>query len=393
MILVIIVGTINIAIFASLDNVLSKELASMHLPSMHLPDSNEDKRHSSYFLQEVTLEGLTGNIQKKRDDNKADENNGETANNEDTDDKERIIDILERAGETLNPEEIADLPTWSSVMAQYGSEPVIVGLDTCEQFQSMVPKEEAWIAPAGLFNTGTNLISLDLTKNCYLPKKEKKYGTSGVRWQVPWGKHTPATWRLKHRAESKWARSVNITSIFPIVTIKDPYHWMGSMCRKNYEAIWPHTQKNCPNLIKEHDNTINEVQVKYSKTDPSKIVKHESLVGLWNDYNRLYADASFPRLIVRYEDLVFHHDYVVSKVCECAGGSLRPAMKILKNNAKGIQQAHASANDLKSAIMRYGSIEKRGEGFSDRDLSFAESKISKELMDLFGYKIESNLIQ
>eukprot|EP00957_Ditylum_brightwellii_P076956 5848989-Ditylum_brightwellii.AAC.1 len=126
--LIIIVVTINIK----------------YLPSTHLPDSNEDNRP----LQEVTVEELIRDKAKPAGDNEPAENNGETGNNEDTGDKERVIDILERAGVMLNPKDIANLPTWSSVVAQYGSEPVIVGLDTCKQFQSSVPEEQAWLAPA-----------------------------------------------------------------------------------------------------------------------------------------------------------------------------------------------------------------------------------------------------
>ena len=30
-----------------------------------------------------------------------------------------------------------------------------------------------------------------LESNCYLPAKKEKYKTTGMRWQVPWGKHSP----------------------------------------------------------------------------------------------------------------------------------------------------------------------------------------------------------
>jgi len=68
---------------------------------------------------------------------------------------------------------------------------------------------------------------------------------------------------------------------------------------------------------------------------------------------------------------------------------LLPTLTMLKDNTK----PHGGVTNLKSSVMRYGKIEKRGEGFSNRDLSFAESKLNKELIDLFGYKLESNLRQ
>ena len=45
---------------------------------------------------------------------------------------------------------------------------------------------------------------------------------------------------------------------------------------------------------------------------------------MWNDWYREYVDINhFSRIIVRYEDLLFHPRNVTETVCKCAGGRLR----------------------------------------------------------------------
>jgi hypothetical protein len=69
----------------------------------------------------------------------------------------------------------------------YGSEPRIIGLETCEEFQqNRGDPSEHLVGIAGTFNTGTNLMSELLIHNCYLPKRIVKHGikSRGIRWQV-----------------------------------------------------------------------------------------------------------------------------------------------------------------------------------------------------------------
>jgi hypothetical protein len=55
-------------------------------------------------------------------------------------DKQPILNLLKDAGVPLDPvkdkELVEELPTWSEVTALYGNEPVIYGLDMCEQFRT-----------------------------------------------------------------------------------------------------------------------------------------------------------------------------------------------------------------------------------------------------------------
>jgi len=95
--------------------------------------------------------------------------------------------ILERAGVEVTPEMLRDLPPPSQVEDLYGREgPIIIGLETCQRFRDSIKPEDAFIGPAGMFNTGTNLIDVSLSANCYIPEKVAKYGkmSKGMRMQV-----------------------------------------------------------------------------------------------------------------------------------------------------------------------------------------------------------------
>ena len=170
--------------------------------------------------------------------------------------KEQILDILKDAGYlAISRTDLDKLPTWQQVVDLYGDGPRIIGLETCRQFQNTVDPRKAFPAPAGPFNSGTNLLSGLLWRNCALPKLRRKLDHYGKRWQVNYGKHQPPSTRAYHQLY----KSINNTIQLPVVAVRDPYSWMQSMCRHGYTAKWLHTTKHCPNLIpNEFDYTMLE---------------------------------------------------------------------------------------------------------------------------------------
>lgn len=231
-----------------------------------------------------------------------------------------------------------------------------------------------------------------LENNCYLPAKKEKYGKDGMRWQVPWGKHSPVTWRLKHVAEMG-GKGVNQTSVLPVVTIKDPYTWMSSMCRHSYSANWRHVEEHCPNLVaNEIDQAkwhnipdVIPVSVRYS---PDNVTHHESLLGLWNDYYSGWQRAKFPRLIVRFEDMLFRTEEVVTKVCHCAGGKVKEgSFKFVVDSAKQ-GKAHTGSSGLIKSIIRYGNSTRRTDYYAKEDLEYVEKKWNQDLGEAYSYKLK-----
>ena len=170
--------------------------------------------------------------------------------------RQHILSVFREAGVELDAETIAKLPTWEEVQNAVGSGPHIYGLDQCPAFRDKVPAIERMLGSSGMFNTGTNLVTHLLKQNCQIPERVEIYGPKatreqwGMRWQVraenecdvmifvrcqstiaqrctlfsfipikvPWGKHTPAKYRLAHATEK--AAKINKEWIMPIVTIR-----------------------------------------------------------------------------------------------------------------------------------------------------------------------------
>jgi hypothetical protein len=310
----------------------------------------------------------------------------------------KLVEMLAKAGVQATPETIAKFPPYEDIMKLYGSEPIIHGLDTCETYRNLVPAQNRSIGPAGMFNSGTNFLYSLLMNNCEFPDNVIRGTRTDIIWQIAWGKHTPASWRWRNFPKH-W-KDINHDHVLPIVVIKDPYTWMGSMCRSSYSANWPHHEEHCPNLIKTEldkhrhkDTPMGQnipVSVRYNKTH---VTQHTNLAGLWNDwYGAYFNTTEYPRLIVRYEDLLFRPESTIDQVCQCAGGRLKhPHTQFVytQKSAKGTTGPHSGASDLSGALMRYSSSSERIKNISIPDLEVASQQLHPDMMQTFAYPIAS----
>ena len=73
--------------------------------------------------------------------------------------KDRVLAHFRWAGVDLNAASMRQLPTWSEIKLLIGMEAVVLGLDTHEDFREKVPPLKRMIGSAGIFNSGTNLVS------------------------------------------------------------------------------------------------------------------------------------------------------------------------------------------------------------------------------------------
>jgi hypothetical protein len=240
------------------------------------------------------------------------------------------------------------------------------------------------LGAAGIFSTGTNLVTHLLKRNCYIPERAEKYGFEtatkeqlGMRWQVPWGKHTPADYKIKHATEK--AQQINKDYILPCVTIRSPWRWMQSMCKNPYTARWPHASI-CPHLVvnaSESSRQWNPVTVKYG----AGIENYTSLVHLWiewyDQYARLVLDnevvenqaTSYPVLIIRMEDLIFYTQETVTQICQCAGGIIyadKPFEYVVES-AKKDSPGHDTSIGLTEAWIKYSKPLQPHAGFVQED--------------------------
>lgn len=311
-----------------------------------------------------------------------------TLSQEDSDqDREEIYNILRQARidpAKLSNEQKRRLPTWSTVTRLYGDVPKIHGLDTCEKFRNITEPSLTFLAMAGTFNSGTNLLASLMIRNCQITERMKVYGEKqkGMRWQVKWGKHTPPKYREQHVTRTD--KDVPLEYTLPLITIRDPYNWMQSMCRHEYEAHWTHDANHCPHVWNEETSHTSRVQVNYAEATSH----HLSLPGMWNDWYNEYLGVDFPRIIVRMEDLIFHGKQVTETLCKCGGGSPRqPQFQHISQSAKlGTAQHGSDKTSLVEAMIRYGTDEHRLNGMTSKDLEVTRDILDERLMKLFDYK-------
>lgn len=312
-------------------------------------------------------------------------------------DKDKILDIFMDAGlKEMDDSTFKVLPKWGEVTALYGEKAVISGLDQCETFRAKGNPWDHFVSTAGTFNSGTNLMAEMLIHNCHMEERMKKLGhqNRGIRWQVPWGKHTPPgneEYRLEHKSIKD--KDVDANMILPAVTVRDPYYWMQSMCRHHYTASWRESDR-CPNLTPTPQDQANYPLLRDKDYFPLAVRyadfrrHHKSLTGLWNDWYHEYKGVEFQRLFVRYEDLLFHPKEVTTTVCECAGGTMNQGKFVYQvDSAKKGVGAHGNVRTgYVDAIIKYGSEKMRYNGYQPQDLKYARETLDKSMMEEFGYK-------
>lgn len=317
---------------------------------------------------------------------KVDRNN----RNNDTETTDPVLDYFRKAGVELDKESIQRLPKWSQIESVIGDKPMFLGLDTCETFRQNVPPLSRMLGSAGMFNSGTNLVTRLMKENCVIPERFAKWGPDGskedygIRWQCPWGKHTPAHFKNNHTAP-KNEHTIK-DHCLPVVTVRNPFDWMVSMCKLPYTARWPHHI--CPHLVSISKEKKEPVGVKVKLAE--QWLNFDSLADLWNEfYAQYFRDFNYPFLIVRFEDLTFRQYETTKIICECAGGVVKPQNMfhyIVKSAKQG--PGHGKVSDrtgMVDAWIKYGQPKQVKGGFSDEDYNAAVEFLSHDFMEKMGY--------
>uniref|UniRef100_A0A7S1Y062 Sulfotransferase domain-containing protein n=1 Tax=Grammatophora oceanica TaxID=210454 RepID=A0A7S1Y062_9STRA len=188
----------------------------------------------------------------------------------------------------------------------------------------------------------------------------------------------------------------------PIVVIRNPYLWMERMCVQPYAAKFHHNAElHCPNLVPtqedyEHVFSFREphvpVRIKFEKGKEARV--WDSLVHLWSDWYQQYlSETSYPRLIVRLEDLTFRPKATLQKICTCAGGTFEGGphqFYYVKGSAKwgpGHANQYTSwVGTMEQYKEHHRSIGHQRHGMTTEDFGYAREHLDEQLMELFRYQ-------
>lgn len=245
------------------------------------------------------------------------------------------------------------------------------------------------------------------------------------------------SWRNHHSAKfaKKLFHHTNFlqNDFLPVVIIKDPITWMASMCRHGYETRWWRVPQHCPNLVpNKYDKRGGypvvgrgeiAVRVKFAtpyighEPEPDKMnrtfVNYTSMVDLWNTWYGQWYNVEFPRLMVRFEDLLFHAEETITKVCECGGGRMRTNFRYMEGKpiqclfdggtfrnfssppflsssaapAKGTTGVHSGSAGFLASLVNYGNSTLRMKDIMkwEKDSEYFNEHVDKDLMELFEY--------
>ena len=283
--------------------------------------------------------------------------------------------------------------------------PIVDGLERCAAFRA-ASSDARRPAVAGLFDAGTNLLAKLLRANCVLPREcagVAKRGAPGhsdasaveaeialfaafhgtpkgdrllagcapFLAQVPWGKHNPYSHAGRHRAPSY--ERVNVSEVLPVVVAKDPLAWVGSVCREPYALRFAGGA--CA--------AVGDVAAPW----PAGPRTYASLFELWAAWHGEYLDAARPRLLVRYEDLLWRGEATVAAICACVGGDMTPTFDAVAASAKDGGRGHAdkARTSRGDALRRYGNATLRRAGLSEADLAALARLPDARLLRRFAY--------
>jgi hypothetical protein len=172
----------------------------------------------------------------------------------------------------------------------------------------------------------------------------------------------------------------------------------------------PH--RHCPNLVpiaKDWDTPLRKKPTgqlfstyKVTVHHSQQTDQYDSLADMWTEFYKQYRDADFPRLIIRFEDLLFHRELVMTQIAQCVTGekSIAPPNEStltakssvswfhpeqpLKYRLSSVKD-HGQSSDLVSAVIKYGTSRGRYAGMATEDLRYATKALDEKLLRTLHY--------
>lgn len=97
-----------------------------------------------------------------------------------------------------------------------------------------------------------------------------------------------------------------------------------------------------------------------------------------------YTRAVFPRMIIRYEDLIFHPKMVVKDLCECVQGEFIDSnFSFRVDNVKNHGEQNSS---MLISMWKSTDSSRRVKGLTNDELLYSYKSVHTDLMSIFQYK-------
>ena len=231
----------------------------------------------------------------------------------------------------------------------------------------------------GLYNSGTNALAQLLYAN--FPQLTKTTGSGSCQHSTNHTTSTMDIDSYKHYPKSlqPFFHNQQQTNVLRLVLVRDPYRWMQSTCRSPYDLIWvshhddeppiqqtkttkdqpppvvvppPHYNRKCldrypphsqagvswtlaspppsSDITKNHEEGATTTTSTSIPSSSTLTMQYPSLPQLWSGWNGDYmahnamtasssSQTDMPTLVIRFEDLLFHADTVLTAIANCTG--------------------------------------------------------------------------
>ena len=152
------------------------------------------------------------------------------------------------------------------------------------------------------------------------------------------------------------------------------------MCRVSYTANFEKTE-DCPSPIEK-----TKVSVHFSDNHHER---YDSLLDLWSRWYRDYWTSEEPRLILRYEDLLFDTKDTLRDVCHCVGGTFKEkGFDHIASAAKGqTGDGRVPPTDRQAALAKYASPTYRHTTLTEADRLYYNRSIDYDLAEALHYRL------
>lgn len=103
---------------------------------------------------------------------------------------------------------------------------------------------------------------------------------------------------------------------------------------------------------------------------------------MYSDWYLQYFHADYPRLMIRFEDILYHQEDVIRKIQQCIGMNTSKPFIFQTRSAKW----HGDPTDFTTALQKYVTESLRSRGLNHDDRQYAREKLHPDLMRTFQYK-------
>lgn len=184
-------------------------------------------------------------------------------------------------------------------------------------------------------------------------------------------------------------------TLLPVVLIRDPFRWMHTMYKHHYQAsLSLGKESHHPALVPTDEEIAEGFDYRAGDQNNSwstfPVVDQwnntfDSLADYWSEWNsEFFRETYMPRLMIRFEDTLYHAEAVHDKIQECLFGK-----ESLESDTKPFQYHSDSTKpfnpDLAQTLIKYGTEEGRYANMTFEDLEYANEALASDLMSMFHY--------